>query len=60
MRINKTCPRCGAALDTQERCDCEKYPDIPAHELNAFKRAIQDPETRAKITEILQRAGLLS
>lgn len=60
MSYYKTRPRCGAALEPQERCDCEKYPNIPAHELNAFKCAIRDPETRAKITEILQGAGLLS
>lgn len=60
MSCCKTCPRCGAALEVQEQCDCEKYPDIPAHELNAFKRAIHDPETRAQIVEILQGAGLLT
>lgn len=60
MHMNKTCPRCGTALEPQERCDCEMYPDMPVHELNAFKRAIRDPETRAQIVEILQGAGLLT
>lgn len=58
--MNKTCPRCGATLAPQEWCDCEKYPDMPAHELNAFKCAIRDPETRTQIVEILQGAGLLT
>lgn len=60
MSYYRTCPHCGAALDPQERCDCEKYPDMPAHELNAFKAAIRNPETRSQIVEILQRAGLLT
>lgn len=49
MSYYRTCPP----------CDCKKYPDMPAHELDAFKKAIQEPATRAQIIEILQGAGLL-
>lgn len=59
MSYYKTCPNCGAALDPDERCDCVKYPNMPKSERDAFKRAIQEPATRAQIIEILQGAGLL-
>lgn len=54
MNPNTTSPAPG---NDHIRNDC---PGITDREHEAFLCAIRDPETRAKIREILQRAGLLS
>ena len=44
-------------LNTAAKCDCTV--SVEPEELEAFKEAIKDPETRKVIILILEAAGLL-
>lgn len=55
MSYYRTCPNCGAALDPGEKCECVQQ----ERDRQAFLTAIQDPETRAAVVDILEKAGLL-